>query len=125
MSANNPKTIPLALSWQVANEGRARAHLGDVIKKLGLNQQVTRHQAGDLTTYDSARGTGYAVRKGWAIVSLSIKDTLAKLSVPPSTNLSSNAVYNELHPPTLCLAPSFTSTEISSGELLKAPSCPL
>lgn len=96
MSASNPRTIPLALLWQVANEGGARAHLRDVINRLGLSGQVSRHHALDGTTYDSARGTGDAVRKGWAIVSPSIKDTLGRLSTAPTTNLSSSAPYQRV-----------------------------
>jgi hypothetical protein len=89
MNANDPSTIPLTLMWQENNDVSAGQHLQDVVTKLGLGSQLSSGTASDGTQYYATKqGIGYAVRKGWAIVSLSLPGTLDTLASRPSRALA-------------------------------------
>ncbi|MBV9281916.1 MAG: hypothetical protein JOZ41_17695, partial [Chloroflexi bacterium] len=90
MNANDPSTIPLTLMWQENNDASASQHLQDVVTKLGLGSPLTSATASDGTQYYATKqGIGYAVRKGWAIVSLSLPAALNTLAARPPQSLAS------------------------------------
>jgi hypothetical protein len=86
--------LPLVLAWKVGNDAAARSHLDDVVRRVGASKQLKTATAPDGTSYQvTKQGFGYAVRSGWAIVSLSIAKALDELSSSGGQNLASAPAY--------------------------------
>jgi hypothetical protein len=80
--------VPAALMWQVSDENQARTGLDTFALTQLESTDFTAGMSGG-TSYEAATsGYGYAVRKGWAIASLSIADTLSRLDAGTSSPLS-------------------------------------
>lgn len=89
---NGKFVVPLSLLWQVKDDAVATQHLNDLAMQLKVSSQLTPATASDGTPYFVTKdGYGYAVRKGWAIVSLAILQQISALS--PAQNLASNPAY--------------------------------
>jgi hypothetical protein len=90
----NTTSIPLSLAWQVRDGASARAHLDDLVRRVGGAGQFQAATMPDGTPYAvSSGGYGYAFSRGWAVVSLSIRDTLQTLTGRPAHNLASLPAY--------------------------------
>ncbi|HLJ66870.1 MAG TPA: DUF3352 domain-containing protein [Chloroflexota bacterium] len=96
LSGGTGTTIPLALLWQVGSERSTTAHLQDLVRRMQLGRQLRAMSAVDGTVYHTnAGGYGYAVRRGWAVVSLSIGRTIANLATPPASSLDTVRAYRK------------------------------
>jgi hypothetical protein len=94
MSPNDPSSIPLALMWQENNDISAQQHLNDAVSRLGLSARLKSGTAPDGTTFRATtQGIGYAIRKGWTIVSLSIPGTLSTLASKPAQSVANIDAY--------------------------------
>ena len=94
MSPNDPSSIPLALMWQENNDISAQQHLNDAVSRLGLSAQLKSGTAPDGTTFRATtQGIGYAIRKGWTIVGLSIPGTLSTLASKPAQSVANIDAY--------------------------------
>ncbi len=86
-------SVPAALLWQVSDEGAASIGLDDFVSRLKLSNQFTAGTTSGSSYEVSTGGYGYAVRRGWAIASLSIADTLARLNTPVGSPLASSPSF--------------------------------
>jgi hypothetical protein len=86
--------LPLALLWQVRNTATAQRDLANAARRFKINNELTSHSAADGTQFQAAsQGYGYAVRRGWAIVSPAVAQTIHVLSTSPQRPLSDLLSY--------------------------------
>jgi hypothetical protein len=85
--------VPAAAMWQVSNQNQARVGLDTFVLTELTSTDFTSGMSGG-TSYEAATsGYGYAVRKGWAIASLSIADMLSRLNTGTQSPLSSSQTF--------------------------------
>jgi len=83
----------------VSDEGAASIGLDDFVGRLKLSNQFTAGTTSGSSYEVSTGGYGYAVRRGWAIASLSIADTLARLNTPVGSPLASSPSFQTAYGP--------------------------
>jgi hypothetical protein len=93
--------FPLALMWPVTDDSAARQHLDDAVDTLGLSSDFSTSSALDGTEYRLATNTqgGYAVRNGWAILSLGVAPAIDSLSHVSNQTLATQPGYASAMPP--------------------------
>ncbi|MGH2443275.1 MAG: DUF3352 domain-containing protein [Chloroflexota bacterium] len=86
--------LPLSLLWQVSSPATAQRDMTDLVRRLLPNARFRLVTLPDGATYRvTVNRYGYAVRNGWAVMSLSIPGILQQLSTPPSAPLAATVGY--------------------------------